>query len=159
MKKIVMLVGALVLCVMGFAKDGNSDSKNVGVYATVTKDLQLETSPVDFGLVTRKNGQEINEKGGGHPGEIVIKGEKNSLVKLEYQEKTWLKQGESSTLVYNPSITSDFAPGATVQNKGVINLGDDGEAKYGVAGTLDVPVNALPGKHYGTMWVKVTYVD
>lgn len=159
MKKIFLIMGVMALFTTGFA--ANSESANVNVRAEVVDDLEIKTGNVDFGLVNRGN---IDSPA--TPGYLEINGEQNKAVKVEilYNDVVLDKNGSidlkngTSVLKYVPKLLQQ-GTGAELENGSSIYLGDVGQAKFDIEGTLNVPENAVSGEHTGDMTVRVQYND
>lgn len=158
MKKIVMLVGALVLCTASFG--ASKADATINVTAQVAEHLDVKATDVEFGTVTAGVGKERPEK----EGVITINGETNRVVRVSLVDQSdsilnTLKlvgvNDETSVLEYKPEMELQ---GINIKNGDTVHLGY-GVADIDVVGSLNVPQSARSGEHKGTMVVKVEYVD
>lgn len=158
MKKIVMLVGALVLCTASFGVLKSSDT--IDVTARVAEHLDVEATDVDFGTVTAGVEKEGPEK----KGIITIKGETNRVVEVSLVDQKGSElnaldligvNDATSVLEYKPEMKLQ---GHNIKNGDTIHLGY-GVADIDVVGSLNVPQSARSGEHRGTMVVEVKYAN
>lgn len=157
MRKIFLVMGVMALFATGFA----ANSSNVNVRAEVVDDLEIKTTDVDFGLVNRGNVDSPVT-----PGYLEINGEQNKSVKVEIlyndvlvteNNSVHLKNG-TSVLEYRPKLLQQ-GTGVELENGKSVYLGDGGQAKFDIEGTLNVPANAASGEHTGDMKIRVQYND
>lgn len=158
MKKIVMLVGTLVLCTASFG--ALKDSDTIDVTAQVAEHLDVKATDVDFGIVTagKTKGSPDQE------GSITINGETNRVVRVSLvdQSDSILNtlnlvgvNDKTSVLEYKPEMKLQ---GISIENGSTVRLGY-GVANIDVVGSLNVPQSARSGEHKGTMVVEVEYAD
>lgn len=169
MKKIVMLVGALVLCTASFAgENSNVKSGEVMVTANVEgRALEVYTGNVDFGNVSAGiTVPEPNKKG-----VISIQGETNRRVKVIFKDGEGHVLGNDDTfelvgvnnsaskLIYNPKLVFNNTDDEVNLGQNSYTLNDQGALNFDVEGTLTVPISAATGSHNGKMVVEVEYED
>lgn len=164
MKKIVMLVGALVLCTASFGASEADDTINVT--AQVAEHLDVRATDVDFGTVTAGETKESPYQ----KGSITIDGEMNRNVKVSLVDKDDSELGtlnlvgeidKNSVLVYTPILKLNNNSGYPIEFKNgtTIVLNNEGAASIDVEGSLNVPSSARSGDHRGTMTVRVEYTN
>lgn len=165
MKKLLLLAGILVVGATSFAwPNNNAGMGTLEVKANVVRDLEVETTPVDFGNVAAGM-KEINPK---KRGTITVKADKEdgvneARVKIELYAGSkgevigdngveLNREGFPSSanlrgdkLVYHPSFSS-----RTVQMK-------DGAVTVPIGGILNVPDVAYPGNYSANIRVKASY--
>lgn len=168
MRKIAILIGVLAICATGFA--ATSASETVQVKADVVEDLTLDVEHVDFGLVNRNT----TVKEPKTPGEIIINGERGKSVNIRLEHannvigegNSVILYGENdkeSMLTFIPKVTK-YGSGEEINGEGNVLLsgplsGNKGNAIFKIAGTLNVPSEAVTGVHTGNIVVKVKYND
>lgn len=160
MKKLMIVGGVLALSILAYGEDLKEPQQEaeVKITAEVVQPLELSTKEVKFGKVG------IGTKGNTpkQKGEILIKGEKDAKIKVQFKDNTsntyvdnsenlqvaLKKEGASTTLQFKPV----FDPKSIADT-----IASNGENKIAVTGSLDVPTNTTAGEYSGSFSVKVWY--
>ena len=162
MKKTMLAVCfmAMALTAVGAENTNSEQTAEVKVTATVVEPLVLTAKEVKFGKVAKGSKQNAPIENG----EIVIKGQANEKVKIQFSDgmkEDWknsingvtvaLKSKtntNSTTLTYSPELDPELSQPLALES---------GEKKMALRGNLVVPENAESGDYEGTLKVKVWY--
>lgn len=162
MKKTMLAVCfmAMALTAVGAENTNSEQTAEVKVTATVVEPLVLTAKEVKFGKVAKGSNKNTPIENG----EIVIKGQADENVKIQFSDgmtEDWknairevtvvLKSktnSNSTTLTYNPELDPELGQPLALES---------GEKKMALRGNLVVPENAESGDYEGTLKVKVWY--
>ena len=162
MKKTMLAVCFMVmtLTAVGAENTNSEQTAEVKVTATVVEPLVLTAKEVKFGKVAKGSKQNAPIENG----EIVIKGQADEKVKIQFSDgmtENWkdtirevtvaLKSktnSNSTTLTYSPELDPELGQPLALES---------GEKKIALRGNLVVPENAESGDYEGTLKVKVWY--
>lgn len=162
MKKTMLAVCfmAMALTAVGAENINSEQTAEVKVTATVVEPLELTAKEVKFGKVAK--GSEKNAPI--ENGEIVIKGQADEKVKIQFSDgmkEDWkntirevtvaLKSKtntNSTTLTYSPELDPELSQPLALES---------GEKKMTLRGNLVVPKDAESGDYEGKLKVKVWY--
>ena len=165
MKKIVATF-LFLLTTLSFAL--GDASADVEVYAEVLGPLEIETTPVNFGVVAKNSNRNTPQT----EGTINIRGTEGAnitvsftssdrewdatkgavLVILAQNGEVWILEIYLNLFYYYADI---FYNNTRLKSNSII-IPQNGEVNFNVSGTLDAG-NVIPGKYKGKFTVKVQY--
>lgn len=183
MKKLLLLAGILVVSGMTFAAEVNTEAnKNLDVYAQVVTNLEIDTTPLNFGVIGINSTKTI-PVGDAGAGSFTIKGATNTNIILtitdtDAENKDKFQNGKMTALLRR--IKSD-GKGDTAGNgklkptleikdnegnlltSNVVSIASTGSLhlaqskKFNVVGTIETSDQQNTGNYKGAVNVKAVY--
>lgn len=165
MKK--FLSGILFTILTSFAYSLGEVSADVEVYAEVIGPLEIQTTPVNFGIIA-KNSNRNNPQ---TEGSINIKGSEGASIRVTFtsSDREWDATKGAVLVLLSPNgeidyedfsrtlyYYADISYNNTRLKSNTITIPQNGEINFGVGGTLDAG-DVVPGKYEGKFTVKVQY--
>lgn len=165
MKKVLMMVFGVILTSLSFAL--GDASADVEVYAEVLGPLEIQTTPVNFGVVAKNSNRNTPQS----EGSINIKGSEGANIRVTFtsSDREWdatkgavlvllspTGEIDSSDLTKTLYYYADVLYNDSRLKSNSIVIPQNGEVNFRVGGTLDVG-NVVPGKYEGKFTVKVQY--
>lgn len=164
MKKIVATF-LFLLTTLSFAL--GDASADVEVYAEVLGPLEIETTPVNFGVVAKNSNRNTPQT----EGTINIRGTEGANITVSFtsSDREWDATKGAILVILAPNGEVDFGNlskslyyyadifyNNTRLKSNSIIIPQNGEINFNVSGTLDAG-NVIPGKYKGKFTVKVQY--
>lgn len=164
MKKFIVILWTLLTSLSFALGDASAD---VEVYAEVLGPLEIQTTPVNFGVVAKNSNRNTPQT----EGTINIKGSEGANVKVTFtsSDREWDATKGAVLVILSPTGEIDFDDlskslyyyadifyNDNRLKSNSITIPQSGEVNFRVGGTLDVG-NVVPGKYEGKFTVKVQY--
>lgn len=164
MKKLIFVLWTLLASLAFSLGDTSAD---VEVYAEVLGPLEIETTPVNFGVVAKNSNRNTPQT----EGTINIKGSEGANITVSFtsSDREWDATKGSVLVILSPTGEIDFGDlskslyyyadilyNSSRLKSNSITIPQNGEVNFKVTGTLDAG-NVVPGKYKGKFTVKVQY--
>lgn len=165
MKKLLSTLFLIVFTTFSFAL--GDTSAEVEVYAEVVGPLEIQTTPVNFGIVAKNTNRNTPQT----EGTINIKGSEGASIKVTFtsSDREWDATKGAILVLLSPSGNIEFGDlsktlyyyaDITYNNSRLqsnsITIPQNGEVNFKVGGTLDAG-DVVPGTYEGKFTVKVQY--